>query len=91
MRDYILLDIQSYSLKKKNEYDKYKMKKFQMNDKLYVGKDIVLDFKDSKLKVKLESIEKIDDTNKVFFLNTNKFCASIQVADYYREINNINN
>lgn len=85
MRDYILLDIQSYSLKKKNEYDKYKMKKFQMNDKLYVGKDIILDFKDSKLKVKLESIEKTDDTNKVFFLNTNKFCASIQVAKYYNQ------
>lgn len=85
MREYILLDIQSYSLKKKNEYDKYKNKEFQMSDKLTINQNIELIFKDSKLKVKLESIEKTDDANKVFFLSTNKFCASIQVAKYYNQ------
>lgn len=85
MHEYIMLDIQSYSLKKRDEFDLYKNKNFIMNDKLIIGKDLILDFNGDKLKVKLESIEKIDDTNKTFFLSTNKFCASIQVADYYNQ------
>lgn len=88
LREYIMLDIQSYSLRKKDEYDKYKNKEFQMSDKLTINQNIELIFKDSKLKVKLESIEKTDDTNKVFFLNTNKFCASIQVKKYYKDVTN---
>lgn len=88
MREYIMLDVVSYNIRKKDEYDKYKNKEFQMSDKLTINQNIELIFKDSKLKVKLESIEKTDDTNKVFFLNTNKFCASIQVKKYYKDVTN---
>lgn len=88
MREYILLDIQSYSLKKKNEYDKYKLKEFQMNDHLSIGKDIILIFKDDKIKAKFESIIKEDDTNKIFCLSTNKFTSLIQVKKYYKNVTN---
>lgn len=88
LREYILLDIQSYSLKKKDEYDKYKLKEFQMDDHLSVGKDVELIFKNDKIKAKFESIIKEDDTNKIFCFSTNKFTSLIQVKKYYKNVTN---
>ena len=88
MREYIILDIVSYNTKKKNEYDKYKLKEFQMNDHLSIGKDVILIFKDDKIKAKFESIIKEDDTNKIFCLSTNKFTSLIQVKKYYKNVTN---
>ena len=88
MREYIILDIVSYNTKKKNEYDKYKLKEFQMNDHLSIGKDVILIFKNDKIKAKFESIIKEDDTNKIFCLSTNKFTSLIQVKKYYKNVTN---
>ena len=85
MREYIMLDVVSYNTRKKNEYDKYKLQTFQMDDHLSIGKNMELIFKDSKIKAKLESIIKEDDTNKIFCLSTNKFTSLIQVKKYYHQ------
>ena len=78
MHEYIVKEISSYNLKKPTLYDKYLNKNFKMNDKLVVGKDIVLDFGNERLKVKLESIYKTNDTEKEFCISTSKFCAIIK-------------
>ena len=63
------------------KYDKYLNKNFKMNDKLVVGKDVVLDFGNERLKVKLESIYKTNDTEKEFCISTSKFCAIIKAIN----------
>lgn len=86
MTDYIILEIVGY--KKMNEYNKYKMKRFKMKDKLKIGDNIELIFSEKdKLKAKFESVIKTNDKDKIFFLNTNKFCASIQVEEFYEQTN----
>jgi hypothetical protein len=79
MHEYIFKEINSYT-KKPNEFDKYIDKKFRMNDKVIIGKMVELDFGKDKLKIKLEDIYKIDDKEKLFCLNCNKFCAIIKVV-----------
>ena len=81
MHEYIVKEISSYNLKKPTLYDKYLNKNFKMNDKLIVGKDVVLDFGNERLKVKLESIYKTNDTEKEFCISTSKFCAIIKVIN----------
>ena len=51
MHEYIVKEISSYNLKKPTLYDKYLNKNFKMNDRLIVGKDVVLDFGNERLKV----------------------------------------
>ena len=69
-------------MKKPNEYDEYKDKKFKMNDVLHIGSNVELVFKDKTLKAKLESITKEHEINtyKRFVLTTNKFTSIIQLA-----------
>ena len=81
MHEYIVKEISSYNLKKPALYDKYLNKNFKMNDKLIVGKDVVLDFGNERLKVKLESIYKTNDTEKEFCISTSKFCAIIKAIN----------
>lgn len=80
MHEYILKEISSYT-RKPNEFDKYIDKKFRMNDKIIIGKIIELDFGKDKLKIKLENIYKVDDKEKLFCLNCNKFCAIIKATN----------
>lgn len=88
MREYILLQIQSYNMKKPNEYDKYKLKTFNMSDKLSINQNVELVFGNQTIKAKLESVIKEDDVKKIFCINTNKWIALIQVSEYYNnEIN----
>ena len=81
MHEYIVKEISSYNLKKPTLYDKYLNKNFKMNDRLIVGKDVVLDFGNERLKVKLESIYKTNDTEKEFCISTSKFCAIIKAKN----------
>ena len=81
MHEYIVKEISSYNLKKPTLYDKYLNKNFKMNDKLIVGKDVVLDFGNERLKVKLESIYKTNDTGKEFCISTSKFRAKIKAIN----------
>lgn len=84
MHEYIVQQIQSYT-KKPNEFDKYIDKKFTMLDKISIGKPIELVFEKDKLKVRLDSIEKIDDTNKLFCIVTQKFVAIIKAIPQIKE------
>lgn len=84
MHEYIVQQIQSYT-KKPNEFDKYIDKKFTMLDKISIGKPIELVFEKDKLKVRLDSIEKIDDTNKLFCMVTNKFVSIIKAIPKIEE------
>lgn len=90
MTRYILLQICGNNLKKQNEYNDLIGKSFEMNNHLTLNKDIELHFKDRKIKGKLETIIKENDTKKIFFLSTNKFSCQIQVEKYYNkeQINN---
>lgn len=89
MREYVLLQMQSYNMKKPNEFDKYKLKTFNMSDKLRINQNIEFVFDNQTIKAKLESIIKEDDVKKIFCINTNKWIALIQVSEYYNnsEIN----
>ena len=89
MREYVLLQMQSYNMKKPNEFDKYKLKTFNMSDKLKINQNIELVFDNQTLKAKLESVIKEDDVKKIFCINTNKWIALIQVSEYYNN-NEIN-
>ena len=89
MREYVLLQMQSYNMKKPNEFDKYKLKTFNMSDKLKINQNIELVFDNQTLKAKLESVVKEDDVKKIFCINTNKWVALIQVSEYYNN-NEIN-
>ncbi len=89
MREYVLLQMQSYNMKKPNEFDKYKLKTFNMSDKLKINQNIELIFDNQTLKAKLESVVKEDDVKKIFCINTNKWIALIQVSEYYNN-NEIN-
>ena len=89
MREYVLLQMQSYNMKKPNEFDKYKLKTFNMSDKLKINQNIELVFDNQTLKAKLESVVKEDDVKKIFCINTNKWIALIQVSEYYNN-NEIN-
>ena len=89
MREYVLLQVQSYNMKKPNEFDKYKLKTFNMSDKLKINQNIELVFDNQTLKAKLESVVKEDDVKKIFCINTNKWIALIQVSEYYNN-NEIN-
>lgn len=84
MHEYTLLEISSYT-KKSTEFDKYVGKKFTMSDKIHIGKNVTLTFEKSELKVRLDSIEKIDDTNKLFCMNTSKFCCIIKAIPQIKE------
>ena len=59
MHEYIVKEISSYNLKKPTLYDKYLNKNFKMNDKLIVGKDVVLDFGNERLKL-FEDFSQLD-------------------------------
>lgn len=83
MTKYILLDIVSYNMKKKDEYTKYKLKQFSMQDKLAYDKDVVLDFGKDKIKSKFVSITKTNDTNKIFCIDTKSFTCIIQPLEFY--------
>lgn len=88
MREYVLLQMQSYNMKKPNEFDKYKLKTFNMSDKLRINQNIEFVFDNQTIKAKLESVIKEDDVKKIFCINTNKWVALIQVSEYYNnEIN----
>lgn len=88
MREYVLLQMQSYNTKKPNEYDKYKLKTFSMADKLKINQNVEFIFDNQTIKAKLESVIKEDDVRKIFCINTNKWIALIQVSEYYNnEIN----
>ena len=88
MREYVLLQMQSYNTKKPNEYDKYKLKTFSMVDKLKINQNVEFIFDNQTIKAKLESVIKEDDVKKIFCINTNKWIALIQVSEYYNnEIN----
>ena len=89
MREYVLLQMQSYNMKKPNEFDKYKLQTFNMSDKLKINQNIELVFDNQTLKAKLESVVKEDDVKKIFCINTNKWIALIQVSEYYNN-NEIN-
>lgn len=89
MREYVLLQMQSYNMKKPNEFDKYKLKTFNMSDKLRINQNIELVFDNQTIKAKLESVVKEDDVKKIFCINTNKWVALIQVSEYYND-NEIN-
>lgn len=82
--EYIFQEVSSYT-RKPTEFDKYIGKKFTMSDKIHIGKNVVLTFDKSELKVRLDSIEKIDDTNKLFCINTNKFVAIIKAIQNIKE------
>lgn len=84
MHEYTLLEISSYT-KKSTEFDKYVGKKFTMSDKIHIGKNVTLTFDKSELKVRLDSIEKIDDTTKMFCMCTNKFCCIIKAIPQIKE------
>ena len=88
MREYVLLQMQSYNTKKPNEYNKYKLKTFSMEDKLKINQNVEFIFDNQTIKAKLESVIKEDDVKKIFCINTNKWIALIQVSEYYNnEIN----
>lgn len=88
MREYVLLQMQSYNTKKPNEYDKYKLKTFSMVDKLKINQNVEFIFDNQTIRAKLESVIKEDDVKKIFCINTNKWIALIQVSEYYNnEIN----
>ena len=88
MREYVLLQMQSYNMKKPNEFDKYKLKTFNMSDKLKINQNVEFIFDNQTIKAKLESVIKEDDVKKIFCINTNKWIALIQVSEYYNnEIN----
>ena len=90
MRKYIVLDIITYNMRKPKEFDKFKLKDFQMDDKLKVGQNIELVFQKDKLKVKLNSIVKIDDVNKKFLIDTNKFQMVAQLKQYFNDKEQMN-
>lgn len=77
MHKYVFQEVSSFT-RKPEEFNKYLNKTFQMSDKLTIGKQIQLEFEKDILKVRLDSIEKIDDTQKLFCLVTNKFCVIIK-------------
>ena len=77
MHNYVFQEVSSYT-RKSEEFNKYINKTFQMSDKLTIGKPIQLMFEKEVIKVRLDSIEKIDDTQKLFCIVTNKFCAIIK-------------
>lgn len=85
MTKYILLDIVSYNVRKKNEYDKYRLKEFTMQNRLLINENVELDFGKDKIKSKLVSVVKDSDTLKTFVLDTKSFTAIIQVAKYYNQ------
>ena len=86
MREYVLLQMQSYN--PKISFDKYKLKTFNMSDKLRINQNVELIFDNQTVKGKLESVVKEDDVKKIFCINTNKWVALIQVSEYYNnEIN----
>lgn len=84
MHEYIFQEVSSFT-RKPNEFDKYIGKKFKMVDKVTIGKTVELIFEKDKLKVRLDSIEKIDDTNKLFCINTNKFVSIIKAIPQIKE------
>ena len=84
MHEYIFQEVSSFT-RKANEFDKYIGKKFTMVDKVTIGKSIELIFEKDKLKVRLDSIEKIDDTNKLFCISTNKFVSIIKAIPKIKE------
>lgn len=89
MREYVLLQMQSYNMKKTDEFNKYKLKTFKMSDKLKINQNVEFIFDNQTIKAKLESVIKEDDVKKIFCINTNKWIALIQVSEYYNnsEIN----
>lgn len=84
MHEYIFQEVSSFT-RKANEFDKYIGKKFTMVDKVTIGKSVELIFEKDKLKVRLDSIEKIDDTNKLFCISTNKFVSIIKAIPQMKE------
>lgn len=85
MREYVLLQMQSYNMKKTDEFNKYKLKTFKMVDKLKINQNVEFIFDNQTIKAKLESVIKEDDVKKIFCINTNKWIALIQVSEYYND------
>lgn len=53
-----MLQIVAYNQKNQKKYDKFVGKTFQMNDKIVIGENTDLVFKDDKIKTKIDSMEK---------------------------------
>lgn len=89
MRDYVLVELSSFNNKKQKEYDKFIGKNFSMNDKLYLGLNVSLNFKDKVIKSKLESISKEKEVNsrKRFIMVTSDFTAIIQLKEAFDKEN----
>lgn len=84
MHQYIFQEVSSYT-RKTDEFDKYINKKFTMSDRISIGKPIEMLFEKERIKVRLDSIEKIDDTNKLFCIVTQKFVAIIKAIPKIKE------
>lgn len=80
-----MLEISAFNNKKQKEYNKFVGKRFSMNDKLYLGLNVELNFDNETLKAKLENVEKEKEVNvdKKIVMTTNNFTCLFQLASAY--------